>query len=156
MRFGKILLMGLMAACLMGASSRAWDEGNTICPGDGGAEAEQIRIFIKNWKKVYPMDGEPVREFAVTDLDGNGLLEILVRPPESEDIPVVYEVTPDHDGLKKRNKKWYSRQISGQSITWFVMHPETAAGPWIGNIDDAEAMLQDSYDVNTGRKEAFG
>lgn len=51
MRFGKILLMGLMAACLMGASSRAWDEGNTICPGDGGAEAEQIRIFIKNWKK---------------------------------------------------------------------------------------------------------
>ena len=48
MRFGKILLMGLMAACLMGASSRAWDEGNTICPGDGGAEAEQIRIFIKN------------------------------------------------------------------------------------------------------------
>lgn len=61
MRFGKILLMGLMAACLMGASSRAWDEGNTICPGDGGAEAEQIRIFIKNWKEVYPMDGEPVR-----------------------------------------------------------------------------------------------
>lgn len=156
MRFGKILLMGLMAACLMGASSRAWDEGNTICPGDGGAEAEQIRIFIKNWKKVYPMDGEPVREFAVTDLDGNGLLEILVRSPESEDIPVVYEVTPDHDGLKKRNKEWYSRQISGQSIAWFVMHPETAAGPWTGNIDDAEAMLQDSYDVNTGRKEAFG
>ena len=124
--------------------------------GDGGAEAEQIRIFIKNWKEVYPMDGEPVREFAVTDLDGNGLLEILVRSPESEDIPVVYEVTPDHDGLKKRNKKWYSRQISGQSIAWFVMHPETAAGPWTGNIDDAEAMLQDSYDVNTGRKEAFG
>ena len=26
MRFGKILLMGLMAACLMGASSQAWDE----------------------------------------------------------------------------------------------------------------------------------
>lgn len=104
MRFGKILLMGLMAACLMGASSRAWDEGNTICPGDGGAEAEQIRIFIKNWKEVYPMGGEPVREFAVTDLDGNGLLEILVRPPESEDIPVVYEVTPDHDGLKREIK----------------------------------------------------
>lgn len=51
MRFGKILLMGLMAACLMGASSRAWDEGNTICPGDGGAEAEQIRIFYKELEK---------------------------------------------------------------------------------------------------------
>ena len=156
MRIVKILLMGLMAACLMGASSRAWDEGNTICPGDGGAEAEQIRIFIKNWKEVYPMDGEPVREFAVTDLDGNGLLEILVRPPESEDIPVVYEVTPHQDGLKNKKKKCKSPHKTNPTKAYNVMHPETAAGPWTGNIDDAEAMLQDSYDVNTGRKEAFG
>ena len=70
------------------------------------------------------MDGEPVQEFAVTDLDGNGLLEILVRSPESEDIPVVYEVTPDHDGLKKRNKKWYTfvRRRSRDPCGWNTAH----------------------------------
>lgn len=36
------------------------------------------------------------------------------------------------------------------------MHPETAAGPWVGRTDIVEMMLQDSYDIYAGRKSAFG
>lgn len=36
------------------------------------------------------------------------------------------------------------------------MHPETAAGPWVGRAEIVEWMLQDSYDIYMGRKEGFG
>ena len=102
------------------------------------------------------MDGNPLKEFAVTDLDGNGLLEILTRAQKGETVPVVYEVDPQRRGITLKSKQWYYRHVFQHNIAWFTMHPETAAGPWVGRAEIVEWMLQDSYDIYMGRKNAFG
>jgi len=55
-----------------------------------------------------------------------------------------------------KSKQWYYRHIFQHNIAWFTMHPETAAGPWVGRTEIVEWMLQDSYDIYMGRKEGFG
>lgn len=102
------------------------------------------------------MDGNSLKEFAVTDLDGNGLLEILTRAQKEGTVPLVYEVNPQRQGITLKSKQWYYRHVFQHDIAWFVMHPETAAGPWVGRTETVEWMLQDSYDIYMGRKNAFG
>lgn len=164
MKYGKKQLLLLLAACLFGSTALACEEGNLqtvrLSPLQtvrlASDEAQQIHVFGQFWQAVHPLSGDPLQEFAVTDLDGNGLLEILVRPYKGKRAPVIYEVTPQRKGLNAKSKAWYDRYAYRHHIAWFLMHPETAAGPWNGYTEEVEMMLQDSYDIYTGRKDAFG
>lgn len=149
-------LLLLIAACLLSSSGFACEEGRPQAVRLLSDEAQQIHVFTKHWQIIHPLDGAPLQEFAVTDLDGNGLLEILSRTPADKGAPLVYEVTPAREGLQPKSKQWYYRHALRQHIAWFTMHPETAAAPWLGRTDTVEMMLQDSYDIYAGRKEAFG
>ena len=156
MKYGKRILLMLMAACLIGTSASACEEGHHRSVRLESDEAQQIHVFTQCWDTIYPMDGNPLKEFAVTDLDGNGLLEILTRAQKEGTVPLVYEVNPQRQGITLKSKQWYYRHVFQHDIAWFVMHPETAAGLWVGRTETVEWMLQDSYDIYMGRKNAFG
>ena len=155
MRYGKRIQLLLMAACLIGSSALACGAGPQSVRLESD-EAQQIHVFTQYWDTIYPMDGNRLKEFAVTDLDGNGLLEILTRARKGKTVPLVYEVNPQRQGLTLKSRQWYYRHVFQHDIAWFVMQPETAAGPWVGRTDIVEMMLQDSYDIYAGRKSAFG
>ena len=156
MRYEKKILLMLMAACLIGTSASACEGAPYRSVRLESDEAQQIHVFTQCWDTIYPMDGNPLKEFAVTDLDSNGLLEILTRAQKGETVPVVYEVDPQRRGITLKSKQWYYRHVFQHNIAWFTMHPETAAGPWVGRTEIVEWMLQDSYDIYMGRKEGFG
>ena len=75
-------LLLLIAACLLSSSGFACEEGRPQAVRLLSDEAQQIHVFTKYWQIIHPLDGAPLQEFAVTDLDGNGLLEILSRTRE--------------------------------------------------------------------------
>lgn len=156
MRYEKKILLMLMAACLIETSALACEEGYRRAVRLDSDEAQQIHVFTQYWDTIYPRDGNPLKKFAVTDLDGDGLLEILTQDQKGKTVPVVHEVNPQRQGLTLKSKQWYYRHIFQHNIAWFTMHPETAAGPWVGRTEIVEWMLQDSYDIYMGRKEGFG
>ena len=104
MRYGKKILLMLMAACLIGTSASACEGAPYRSVRLESDEAQQIHVFTQCWDTIYPMDGNPLKEFAVTDLDGNGLLEILTRAQKGETVPVVYEVDPQRRGITLKSK----------------------------------------------------
>lgn len=87
MRYGKKILLMLMATCLIGTSASACEGAPYRSVRLESDEAQQIHVFTQCWDTIYPMDGNPLKEFAVTDLDGNGLLEILTRAQKGETVP---------------------------------------------------------------------
>ena len=74
MRYGKKILLMLMATCLIGTSASACEGAPYRSVRLESDEAQQIHVFTQCWDTIYQMDGNPLKEFAVTDLDGNGLL----------------------------------------------------------------------------------
>lgn len=145
-------LLTLVAACLWSLPGLAADQAALT-----GEEAKlQIRVLTSQWQTQYPEYIKPVTAYAVTDLDGDGRLEILSKPYASDKTPTIYEVNARKDGLEKKDKKWHKKHFQGQRIAWFALHPEIAAAAWQGRTAQVNGMLRESYEIYAGHQEAFG
>lgn len=153
MNFAKKITVGLCMVCWLWGSGM----GAACEPAVSREEAaRQIKVFTANWHTIAPMDSAPLKKFAVTDVDGNGRLEILWRGARGGGTVHCFEVNPGENGVEERAPQWAEAHLTGELKNWFVMHPEIAAQPWEGSGAQAEAMLEESYEIFAGRQAAFG
>ncbi len=171
---GRLLLVGLMVLLGMGFTSGA--SGCEEKPGkttprsvakapqppelSDMAVRRQLRqamVERSQWDRAAAGD-VPVY-YAVTDLDADGQVEVLVNGFRNRDLGG-YEVRKDGKGLeywsRSRVEQAVVRLGGSRRPAWFMMDKEHRAG-WVNRPPaHAISMLLDSYEIFIGRKKAFG
>ena len=118
----------------------------------------QLRIALacrSQWDLVQNRKG-PV-QFAVTEMDGDGQVEILAVALEEGSLQG-HEVQGGKGKMEKIPQDWLEGLLMScpKSPVWFTISPEHREswleGPPSHNIH----MLLDSYEIHVGRKEGFG